>query len=102
MEIPQQKSNEVLAILRPVVDLCEVDCACISCRIYRDLLDTSAVLLMQEWNTEEDLERHLRSNEYRNLLMALELALKRPEIRFDRIARSTGIETIEKARNQPR
>ncbi len=41
---------------------------------------------------------HLRSDEYRNLLLVLEMALKEPEIRFDTISSSTGIETIEKAR----
>ena len=30
----------------------------------------------------------------------LEMALQQPEIRFDTIAHSTGIETIEKARSQ--
>jgi hypothetical protein len=36
------------------------------------------------------------------MLLVLELALKRPEIRFNIISNSTGIETIEKARNQAR
>jgi hypothetical protein len=42
---------------------------------------------------------HLRSDEYRNLLLILEMALEQPEIRFDTISGSTGIETIEKARD---
>ena len=54
------------------------------------------------WRTEEDLEDHLRSDEYLNVLLVLEMALKEPEIRFDTISSSTGIETIEKARGQPR
>jgi len=50
------------------------------------------------WRTKEDLEVHIRSDEYLNLLLVLEMALKQPEIRFDTISSSTGIETIEKAR----
>jgi quinol monooxygenase YgiN len=102
MKIPSHKSGEVLGILRPVVDLCEADPGCLSCHICGDLRNKSSLLLIQLWNAEEDLDRHLRSNQYRNLLLAMELASKPPEIRFDTISSSTGIETIEKARNQTR
>jgi hypothetical protein len=44
------------------------------------------------------MDLHIRSDEYRNLLLVLEMALKQPEIRFDTISSSTGIETIEKIR----
>jgi len=55
-------------------------------------------VLKEVWKSEKDLNLHLRSNEYRNVLLVLEMALKQPEIRFDTISSSTGIETIEKAR----
>jgi len=48
------------------------------------------------------MDLHIRSDEYRNLLMVLEMALEQPEIRFDIISSSTGIETIEKARKHAR
>jgi hypothetical protein len=59
-------------------------------------------MINQFWKSEEDLEIHIRSDEYRNLLLALEMAIKKPEIRFDNISSSTGIETIERARSQAR
>jgi quinol monooxygenase YgiN len=54
------------------------------------------------WKSEEDLECHLRSDDYRKVLLVLEMAVKQPEIRFDTISSSTGIETIEKARSNVR
>jgi quinol monooxygenase YgiN len=102
MTIPPQKSAAVLGILRPVVEFCRIDPGCLSSNIYMDLLDKSVLLLEQVWSTEEDLDRHLRSDEYRNLLLAMELAVRRPEVRFHTISGSTGIETIEKARGQAR
>jgi quinol monooxygenase YgiN len=50
------------------------------------------------WRSEGDLERHLRSETYRNVLLVMEMALKHPEVRFNTVTTSTGIETIEKAR----
>ena len=98
MTIPPQKRGEALKILRSVAELCRDDPGCLSCHIYGDLQDNKVLVLEEVWRPEEDLDLHLRSDEYRNLLLVLEMAPKQPEIRFDTISSSTGIETIEKAR----
>jgi quinol monooxygenase YgiN len=100
MTIPPQKSGEALKILGSVAELCRVDPGCLGCHIYGDLQEKNVLMLEEVWKAEEDLRLHLRSDEYRNLLLVLELALKRPEIRFHTVSSSTGIETIEKARSQ--
>jgi quinol monooxygenase YgiN len=102
MAIPPQKRSEALKILRSVAELCRDDPGCLSCNIYRDLHDNKVLVLEEFWELEKDLDLHLRSEEYRNLLLVLEMALKRPEIRFDTISGTTGIETIEKARSHLR
>ena len=98
MMIPPQKRGEALRILKSVAELCRDDPGCLSCNVYRDLNDNRILVLEEVWRTEEGLDLHLRSEEYRNLLLVLEMALKQPEIRFDTILSTTGIETIEKAR----
>ena len=100
MEIPPQKRGEALKILRSVADQCRYDDGCLSCHIYGDLLEKNVLMFEEVWRAEEDLEAHIRSEEYLNLLLVMEMALKQPEIRFDTISSSTGIETIEKARSQ--
>ena len=75
---------------------------CLGCHIYGDLQEENVLILEEIWRAEEDLELQLRSDEYRNLLLVMEMALEQPEIRFDTISSSTGIETIEKARNHQR
>jgi quinol monooxygenase YgiN len=102
MSIPSQKSEAILGILRSVLERSKDDPSCLGCHIYGDLDEKNVLMLEGLWSTEEALEHHLRSDEYRNLLLALELAVRRPEIRFNTIAGSTGIETIEKARGQAR
>jgi len=102
MTIPPPKIPAVMAILRPVVELCRDDPGCLSCHLYEDLQEKNVLMLEEMWRTEDELNLHLRSDEYRNLLLAVELALKRPEIRFDTISSSAGIEIIEKARGEAR
>jgi quinol monooxygenase YgiN len=100
MAIPPQKSGEALRIFKSLTEQCRDEPGCISCHIYEDLQEENSFMLKEVWKSTEDLDLHLRSDEYRNLLLILEMALEQPEIRFDTISSSTGIETIEKARNR--
>ena len=102
MMIPPQKSGEALTIFKSITEQCIYRPGCLSCHIYGDLQENNVFMLNEVWRSEEDLNLHLRSDEYHNLLLVLEMATKEPEIRFDTISRSTGIETIEKARGQAR
>ena len=99
MAIPPQKSGEALRIFKSFTEQCRDEPGCISCHIYEDLQEKNVFMLKEVWRSEEELDLHLRSDEYRTLLLILELALEQPEIRFDTISSSTGIETIEKARD---
>ena len=72
MTIPPQKSGEALKILGSVAELCRYDPGCLSCHIYGDLQEKNVLMLEEVWRSEEDLDLHLRSDEYRNLLLVLE------------------------------
>jgi quinol monooxygenase YgiN len=98
MRVSPQKRGEVLRILRSTVEEDKILPGCLSCRIYEDLQEDNVIMFEEMWSSEEELEQHLRSDEYRRVLLALEMALQHPEVRFNRISSSSGIETIEKAR----
>jgi quinol monooxygenase YgiN len=101
MAIPLQKRGEALKILKSMVapNQARPD-DCIFCHICEDALEDNILQFEEMWRSEEELKRHLRSDEYHKVLLVLEMALKQPEIRFDTISSSTGIETIEKARSR--
>jgi quinol monooxygenase YgiN len=103
VKIPSPKSGEALKIFKSIVtrNRARPD-DCVFCCICEDALEDGILQFEEMWRSEEELERHLRSQEYRDLLLVLEMATKRPEIRFDTISRSTGVETIEKARSHAR
>jgi quinol monooxygenase YgiN len=98
MTVPPQKSSEALRIFRSMTERSRDERGCLSCHVYGDLQETDVLMLEEVWRSGEDLERHLRSQEYLSILLAMEMADKKPEIRFDTISSSTGIEMIEKAR----
>jgi len=98
MTVPSQKRDEALKILRSAAEQCKVWTGCISCRIYADLQEENVLMLEEMWRSEEELECHLRSDEYRNVLLVMEMAFEEPEIRFDSISGSSGLETVQRAR----
>jgi len=98
MLIPPEKQQEALEILASVSEQAQFETGCVSCRLYRGVGETSAILLEELWLSEEDLQRHLRSDKYREVLLVVEMATETPEIRFEVIAHSSGVETIERAR----
>ncbi len=102
MLLPQQKCAEALKILRSFAEQNRVQPGCLSSRIYGDMEEENVIMIEEMWQDQKNLECHLRSEEYRNLLLVVEMALEFPEITFNSIANTTGIETIEKARSQGR
>lgn len=98
MEFSPDKVDEALQILRSIVERTRAEPGCVSCSVYQDSERENQIIFAQEWKSEENLQRHLRSEEYRKVLLVMEMALEPPEIRFDTITGSGGVEVIEGAR----
>ena len=98
MKIPPQKHGEALKILKSIVEGNRILPGCLRCRIYEDIQEDDVIMYEEMWKSEEELENHLRSDEYRKVLLVMEMALNYPEVGFDTLTSSTGFETIEKAR----
>ena len=98
MLIPPKRRGEVLEILSSLAERSRFEEGCINSRVYQDVDSEPVFMLDQLWASRKDLERHLRSEEFRKVLLIVEMSLGPPEIRFEEVSRSTGVESIEKAR----
>jgi quinol monooxygenase YgiN len=98
MAIPAQKRAEALKILKSIAGQSKVYSGCLGCHVYEDAQEDNVIMYEEVWRSEEDLERRLRSPEYRAMLLVMEMAHKHPEVRFNKVSASKGIEMIEKAR----
>jgi quinol monooxygenase YgiN len=99
MQVPVKKRNEVLAILGSFAQATRAEPGCVFCRVYQDVEEKDVFMLEELWSAEECLVRHLGPYEFNRVLLVAELSSTPPEIRFETVERTTGIETIEKARN---
>jgi quinol monooxygenase YgiN len=70
---------------------------CISCRLYHEEAQPAVVTWVEEWQSEADLRRHLKSPRYKKILAALDMADARPEVRFNTVVETKGMQLIEEA-----
>jgi quinol monooxygenase YgiN len=99
--IPTNKWHEALMILNSAIELIRLEEGCISCRLYQDLQEEGAMMQEEIWLSQSDLERHLRIDIFHTVLLVVEMATESPEIRFDAIAHTTGMENIQRIREKP-
>lgn len=63
---------------------------CLRCDLYQDVENREAITLVEEWESQADLDPRLRSEDYRAVLAAIELSQEPPVIHFDTVTRSTS------------
>ncbi len=74
---------------------------CLGCQLYTDCEDPRILILMQRWRDERSAIACLRSPATAVLLAVLDLASTAPEIRFETIGSTMGIEFIVACRMKP-
>jgi quinol monooxygenase YgiN len=95
---PTGRQPELLLMLSAILAPTRVEPGCVQARIYVDADNTCALTLVQEWESQRELDRYLASEACKVVLAALESSLLAPEVRFDTIASRAGLEVIEIAR----
>ena len=98
MDFTPQAIDEALQILRSIIERIRAEAGCISCSVYQDTENEHQVVFEEKWRSDENLQRHLRSEGYQKVLLVMEMAGRPPDIRFDTITDSSGVEIIEEAR----
>jgi quinol monooxygenase YgiN len=99
---PRDRRASVLEVLKSVQGPVRAQPGCAACDIFDEQGPEPAIVLLERWETDEALEAHLRSEMYRRILGAIELSGRRPDVRFEHVSASEGIELIERLRNPDR
>jgi quinol monooxygenase YgiN len=98
----RERRRELLGILRAIQGPTKAQPHCVSCQLYEENGYEEAVLYIEEWNSDPDFERHVRSESYRQILEAAELSRRPPEIHFHQVTATRGIDLLEELRQEPR
>lgn len=87
-----------VSVFRSLLERVRVLPGCLSCHLYVDVEEPEFLLFEEKWQTQKSLDEHLRSDLFRQVLLVMEAASEPPEVGFDRVDDSTGMEMVERAR----
>jgi quinol monooxygenase YgiN len=93
-----ERRAQVLEVFRGVQGPVRAQPGCLACHIYEEQGAEPAVVLVERWESQEALEAHLRSQTYRRILEAIELSGAPPEVQFDYVSGTDGMNLIERSR----
>ena len=94
----KKQKGEIVRLLRSLIEPTRVQTGCTSCGLYKDLHDPGVIIWVEEWNTQDDLEHHLRSPQYKKILAAFDMSNSQPDMRFNTVVETKGLQLIAKAR----
>jgi quinol monooxygenase YgiN len=97
LPLPDRRA-EVLEALRSIQEPALAQPGCAACHICEEQEPERAIVLVQRWESEAAIRAHIRSDMYDRVLGALDLSSGPPEIRFDHVVLTEGIQFIERAR----
>lgn len=95
MKACSEKREEFLEALRGMLEPVRLEPGCESFFLCQDYEDENICILVEEWNRKEDFDRHLRTHDYKNLLVLMDLLSEPPEIKINIVSRSAGMEYLE-------
>ena len=96
----KKQQEEALKILRLLTGPTQVQPGCLVCEVFQQESTQKPlrVCLLEKWETQERLEQHIRSEQFRKVLAVMDLACEPPEIEFDTVSESGGMEIIQALR----
>jgi quinol monooxygenase YgiN len=90
---PDQR-EELRRALSALVGPTSVEPGCIGCSLYTEAGSPNRFCFETRWRSEAELVKHLRSEQYRNLLILIELADEPPVVEFHDVSKSYGLELV--------
>jgi quinol monooxygenase YgiN len=93
---PAQR-DALLALLQALLEPTRVEPGCLGCSLQADSGDAAALTLVQEWTSQQALDRHLQSDARKSLIATMEMSAAAPVVHFDTVVRREGMEAIEQA-----
>ena len=94
---PARGTEQLIHALRFLALPTSFESGCLGCRVSTDD-DESLVRYEAEWETEEALRQHVRSERFTQFLEVLESVPQPPRVQFDFVTKTRGLDYVEEVR----
>ena len=100
MEALIEKRTEMMQTLLSMIEPAAKEKGCLRYEVFCDLEDHHMFSLIEEWETREDLDRHIRSERFSVLLGTKSLLGKPLEMQIHTVSHSEGMEIVNALRDK--
>lgn len=100
MKALMEKRTEMMQTLLSMIEPAGKEKGCLSYDAFCDLEDNHVFSLIEEWETREDLDRHIRSERFGVLLGTKSLLAKPLEMKIHTVSHSEGVEVVSALRGK--
>ena len=83
VEIFPEKRQEFMQTIRLLNEKIKQEKGLVRVNLFQDVDNSSRFNLIEEWETQDDLDDHTRSNNFRVLIGALKVLSERSQIRYN-------------------
>ena len=94
MTVRPGRRHDLADTIRGMLESTRVERGCISYCLYEDIENKNIFVLVEEWKTRDDLEKHVRTGNYRRLLALMDLLSEPPELQFNTVSQTAGMELL--------
>jgi quinol monooxygenase YgiN len=98
MNVLPEKQLEFTQTLLSMIGPTGRETGCLSYTVLSDIEDRNRFSLLEEWETREDLDHHIRSHRFGVLLGSKTLLCEPPKIQIYTISRTEGMEAVHAVR----
>lgn len=92
-----RKATELLAsAIGPI----RAKSACRACRLSGDVLEPEVLLYEEEWESAAAFRRHVRSEEFWRILVAMDLCTEEPQVTIGDLVAIRGVEYLRTLRSE--
>lgn len=100
MNALMEKRTEMVQTLLSMIEAAEKEKGCLSYNVFCDIESETVFNLFEEWETRQDLDRHIRSERFSVLLGTKSLLVKPLEMKIHTVSHSEGVEVVNALRDK--
>jgi quinol monooxygenase YgiN len=99
LEVAPNERLNVLKTIHTIIGPTAVRKGCLHCGLYSNSQNDDELVLVEKWASQQYLEKHVGSDDFRKILTVMETAKRKPEINFITVGSKAGLELVEKVRS---
>jgi quinol monooxygenase YgiN len=95
MKVRPCNRDGLLEVIRRMLEPTRVEQGCLGFHFYQDVEERNAFTFLEEWESTDDLEAHMRTESFRELLAVMDLLIEPPRLNIHTVSHTAGIEFVE-------